>query len=96
VEVVEAASGAEEETSDDGQRQVPLLYKEALPKTHSPSTQNVITAFAFTAPDQLLYGVPVFNTASWQSCAAVSNSSNLWSLCRPFSNGSVSKLEYEQ
>ena len=44
-------------------------------------------------PYWLLAVPPDFRTASWQACAAVNNSSNLWSLCRPFSSGSESRLE---
>ena len=43
-----------------------------------------------------LFCVPAAWTACWQACAAVSNSSNFLSLCRPRSNGSDSRLEYEQ
>src|SRR4029077_18038933 len=44
-------------------------------------------------PNQWLLGAPAASTASWQLCAAVSNSSNLRSLWRPRSRGSESKLE---
>ncbi len=82
------------------QSQVSLLYIEALPKTHLPSTQNpdpvFIAAFAFTAPHQRLCQASLDRTACWQACAAYNNSSNFWSLCRPRNKGSDSMLEYAQ